>query len=286
MIKHWIKKCYYFFNPPKLVKVDITSLSPNEWLKGRCALITGGTSGIGLAIAKAFINAGATVIITSRSQERINTTLKSLDSKKNNALGFVLDNTDVSSFEHKFHEIQMKIRSLGIEYIDILVNNAGVNYQGMPNANIDEYDEVLNTNLKGPFFLSQLFGKYLISNDIHGNILNISSASSLRPADSAYTISKWGIRALTLGLAKSLAPNGITVNAIAPGPTATPMMLKNKNTNISLERIPLKRYIMPEEIANMAVILVSNIGRSIMGDTIYMTGGAGILTFDDVPYSF
>ena len=144
----------------------------------------------------------------------------------------------------------------------------------------------MDTNLKGTFFLSQLFGKYLVKNKIKGNILNIASASSLRPADSAYTLSKWGLRGLTLGLAKSLSKYGITVNGIAPGPTATPMMLKNEQSNMYLKRIPLGRYIMPEEIANMAVILTSNFGKSIIGDIIYMTGGAGNLTYDDVQYTF
>lgn len=144
----------------------------------------------------------------------------------------------------------------------------------------------MNTNLKSVFFLSQLFGKYLIRNNIKGNILNISSASSLRPADSAYTLSKWGLRGLTLGLAKSLSQYGITVNSIAPGPTATPMILKSQQNNFYLKRIPLGRYIMPEEIANMAIFLTSEMGRSIIGDTIYMTGGAGNITFDDVKYSF
>ena len=80
--------------------------------------------------------------------------------------------------------------------------------------------------------------------------------------------------------------DGITVNGIAPGPTATPMMTAGDKADLGLERIPLGRYIMPEEVANMAVILVSDYGRAIMGDMIYMTGGAGNLSYDDVPYSF
>ena len=177
-------------------------------------------------------------------------------------------------------------KSFGLFQIDILVNNAGVNGQGMPNATEEEYDKILDTNLKGVFFLSQMFGKYFIQNGIKGNILNIASASSLRPATSAYSLTKWGVRGLTLGLAKALGKEGITVNGIAPGPTATPMMLKSEETNMNLESIPLGRYIMPEEVANMAVILVSDMGRSIMGELVFMTGGAGNLTFDDVCYSF
>ena len=170
--------------------------------------------------------------------------------------------------------------------IDILVNNAGVLGASFPNAQEEEYDAVLDTNLKGVFFLSQLIGKYMKENNIHGNILNIASSSSLRPAASAYTISKWGLRGLTLGLAKSLAPYGIVVNGVAPGPTATPMLIKGDRANITHEKIPAGRYAMPEEIANMALFLVSDMGRMVLGDIVYMTGGAGLLTYDDMTYTF
>ncbi len=261
------------------------TLPKNELLKGRCALITGGTSGIGLSIAQTFLDAGANVIITGRSKVRLDTAIIKLSSE-NKVYGLELNNTAVQTFEDKFEEVLAKVKKDGISQIDILVNNAGVNFKGMPNATEEEYNQVMDTNLKGAFFLSQLFGKYLVSNKIKGNILNIASASSLRPADSAYILSKWGLRGLTLGLAKSLGQYGVTVNGIAPGPTATPMMIKEDGASMALDRIPLGRYIMPEEIANMAVILVSDMGRSIMGDIIYMTGGAGLLTFDDVKYSF
>lgn len=291
MIRNRIRKFFNSLCRPfcrKEVKVTIKSLPYTEWLIGRCALITGGTSGIGKAIAVAFLKAGASVIITGRFQERVNATVEQLKAQSGSSavLGAVLDNTKVESFDTVFHDILNQINTIGIFSVDILVNNAGVNFRGMPNAVESEYDLVLNTNLKGAFFLSQLFGKYFVSNGIKGNILNIASASSLRPADSAYTISKWGLRGLTLGLAKALGKYGVTVNGIAPGPTATPMMLKNSETNMELKRIPLGRYIMPEEIANMSVMLVSDMGRSIMGDIVYMTGGAGNLTYDDVSYSF
>lgn len=264
--------------------INVVELPQNRLLEGRCALITGGTSGIGFSIATAFIKAGASVIITGRSQDRIDKAIENLSIGK--AFGCVLDNTNVSQFEDALENLLNKLKTQGITRIDILVNNAGVNCCGMPNATEEDYDKVLDTNLKGVFFLSQLFGKYLVNNNIEGNILNIASASSLRPADSAYTVAKWGIRGLTLGLAKALGKNGITVNGIAPGPTATPMLIKEGQTNMNLDRLPLGRYISPEEIANMAVILVSDMSRSIMGDIIYMTGGAGILTYDDVNYGF
>ena len=280
-IKHRIKS---IFHPQRVVNVKVVSMASNELLKGRCALITGGTSGIGFSIAEAFIKAGATVIITGRSQERIDTALSKLP--KGKFFGIVLDNTKVDSFESKFSNILEMLKNSNIFQIDILVNNAGVNGKGMPNATEKEYDNILDTNLKGVFFLSQMIGKYFVRNNIKGNILNIASASSLRPADSAYSVAKWGIRGLSLGLAQALGKDGITVNGIAPGPTATPMMINNKELNMNLDRIPLGRYVMPEEIANMAVILVSDMGRSIMGELIFMTGGAANLTYDDVKYGF
>lgn len=279
------KKILNCFKKTDFTTVKVTALPQNKLLEGRCALITGGTSGIGFSIASAYLNAGATVVITGRKQDRINSALKKLGNKEK-AFGCVLDNTNVPSFKTVFDDLVLLLNNKGIGQIDVLVNNAGVNCCGMPNATEEDYDKVLDTNLKGVFFLSQMFGKYLVENNIQGNILNIASASSLRPADSAYTVAKWGIRGLTLGLAKSLSKNGITVNGIAPGPTATPMMIKEGQTNMKIERLPLGRYIMPEEISNMAVVLVSDMGRSIMGDIVYMTGGAGILTYDDVNYSF
>lgn len=283
-MKTIIKSILSYFRKVEVTNVSVISMASNELLSGRCALITGGTSGIGFAIAEAFINAGATVIITGRTQKRIDEAINRLP--KGKAFGCMLDNTCINSFDEKFADVLDTLKVAGISQIDILVNNAGINGKGMPYATENEYDTIMDTNLKGVFFLSQMFGKYLVKNGIKGNILNIASASSLRPADSAYSVSKWGIRGLTLGLAKSLGKNGITVNGIAPGPTATPMMKKNGNANMYLGRIPLGRFITPEEISNMAVILVSDMSRSIMGDLIYMTGGAGNLTFDDVKYGY
>lgn len=286
-IKQLIKKALkvIFAKRPIHVTANITSAAPSELLKGRCALITGGTSGIGFAIAKAFLDAGASVVITGRSQERLGKACAALGCD-GRVYSCVLDNRDVKSFASTFHFILDKIRKREINDIDILVNNAGVLGACMPNADEETYDAVLDTNLKGVFFLSQLVGKHFRDNNIKGNILNVASSSSLRPAHSAYTLSKWGIRGLTLGLAKCLAPYGITVNGVAPGPTATPMLLKEGQTNIHHDGIPLGRYVMPEEIANMAVFLTSEMGRSILGDIVYMTGGAGVFSLDDMNYTF
>lgn len=281
----------FFLNkiPARKFNVQVVNLSPNELLKGRVALITGGTGGIGFHMAKAFLRSGAAVIITGRSRERLQKAYEQLNigNAYANCLFCVeMDNMRVELFQECFQKALNNVKAKGYKYIDILVNNAGVLGASMPNAVEEEFDKVIDTNLKGVFFLSQMFGKYLKENKIVGNILNVGSSSSLRPASSAYTLSKWGIRGLTLGLAKSLAPYGVTVNGIAPGPTATPMLLKDNLNNIENKTNPIGRYALPEEIANMAVILVSPMGQTIVGDMIYMTGGAGTITYDDIDYCF
>lgn len=288
-IKVYLKRGLRFIfkgTPIVHVTANVVTLSPNELLKGRVALITGGTSGIGFQIAKAFINSGATVIITGRNEKRIEETCNMLGTSakrgKGKVYGYMLDNTCVKSFEPALR----KMSSQWNLKIDILVNNAGVLGGDISNADEDQYDLIMDTNLKGAFFLSQAIGKYMKRENIAGNILNIASSSSFRPASSAYTISKWGLRGLTLGLAKSFSPYGIVVNGVAPGPTATPMLLKDRKDDLTFERNPLGRFALPEEIANMAVFLVSDMGRTIVGDIVCMTGGAGLITFDDVNYKF
>lgn len=270
--------------PVQHITANVVSIAPNELLKGKTALITGSTSGIGYAIANAFLSSGASIIMTGRDKQRLEMTRKKLiasfPDKEEDISCLVIDNRDVASFEDIF------VRHQELQKIDILVNNAGIQGGDIASTNEKEYDNILETNLKGPFFLSQLVARNMKANHIKGNILNIASSSSLRPANSAYNISKWGIRGFTLGLAKTLIPYGITVNGIAPGPTATPMLMKNNIKDIAHERLPIGRYAMPEEIANMAVFLTSEMGRMIVGDIIYMTGGAGVITFDDVKYSF
>lgn len=267
------------------VTAQIVELPKDQLLSGRTALVTGGTSGIGHEIAKAYLKAGAAVIITGRSQERIDKAVKQLQevTERASIQGIVLDMKDVCAIDEK---IKSTILETPSHQIDILVNNAGVSGDSFPYTTEEVYDNTLDTNLKGVYFLSQYFARYLKDNHIKGNILNIASSSSDRPVNSAYALSKWGVKGLTKGLARFLAPYGITVNGIAPGQTVTPMMQSVSPDNIYHATNLIGRYIMPQEIANMAVFLVSKMGRSIVGDIVYMTGGSGNVTNEDLPYEF
>lgn len=285
-IKTYIKRAISFIlhgQPRKIVTPNIQVLEKNEYLKGRVALITGGASGIGLEIARAYMNAGASVVIAGRNQGKLESAKQELMKSCNSNIDYItIDITQCDSFPEKLKEAVSKFGK-----IDILVNNAGVSGARIAYATPEQFDTVIDTNLKGVFFLSQTVGRYMKDNSIHGNILNVSSASSVRPAACAYTISKWGIRGFTQGLARTLLPFDITVNAIAPGPTATPLLHKDsKDSDIALPVTPSGRYALPEEIANMSVILVSNMGRLIVGDTVFMTGGAGNIINGDQDYPF
>lgn len=279
-----------FGKTPTIVQkpVNVVQLGVSDLLKGKTALITGGSSGIGFAIAKAMLQAGASVIITGRNQEKLNACIQELVACKRSkafVLSEVVDMTEVDTFDHAFKNILMKMEA---HPIDILVNNAGTRghcESDFGNAVEEDYDAIMNTNLKGMFFFSQIVARYMKDNHVEGNILNIASSSSLRPANSAYILSKWGIRGLTLGMAKALIPYGIVVNAIAPGPTATPML--NKTTDdVNFPQNPSGRLVTPDEIANMAVVMSSSMGRMAVGNIVYMTGGSGLITMDDAIYDF
>ena len=255
---------------PSQIPVYVPVLQ-SELLKGRAALITGGSGGIGYAMAEAFLNAGARVIISGRNKAKLVEAVSRLSSKGNISC-VQLDNTKPDSFDVVLSEI-------GI--FDILVNNAGyVGGGSFGSTSESEYDAVLDTNLKGAYFLSQEVAKRWKANGTRGNILNVCSASSLRPGTSPYILSKWGMRALTVGLAKRLIKHGIVVNGIAPGITNTEHFTHGE-VNIEKSSNPSGRMVTKEEIANMATILVSPLCRMVVGDILYMTGGGGIVTIDD-----
>lgn len=281
-----IKKILNKFVRTKVVKEKVLiPMIKGEYLKGRCALITGGSAGIGYSIAESFLNNGSSVIITGRDENKLNKAKISLLQKTNcsseKILVYKLDISDVKNINANFESIVKKYN----KPIDVFVNNAGINIGDyFPYTSEEDYDKVLDTNLKGTYFFSQIVCKYMVKNNIKGNLLNVLSSSSLRPGISPYIISKWGERSLTLGLAKKYLKYGIVVNAVAPGSTSTEMVNHGELNDLNCDYTLSKRFIAPEEVANIATILVSDMGKMIIGDTVYITGGAGNLTYDDMKY--
>lgn len=242
-------------------------------LKDKVALITGGSGGIGFAIAKSFLESGCKVIIVGTNEDKCKKSCEKLGGGRY----IVFDLKETS-------KIQELINTAVLIYgkIDVLVNSAGIHstksLHGYFDVNEEEFDSILTVNLKATYFVTQLTVKYMVENKIKGHGLNISSSVANEPAWSPYRLSKWGIKGLTLGVAQQMLPYGITVNAIAPGSTATSLLGVSEGDSIYTEDNEVGRYAMPDEIATYAKLLVSDAGNMIVGDTIYISGGRGVVS--------
>ncbi len=264
----------------KTEKIPIpTPVNPEQVLAGKVALVSGGTGGIGSAIAEAFVSCGAKVILAGTNENKLSGIAGKISEKFESAeaiVPFRMNVLDVAQMPAKIREAMSLFPE---NRIDILVNCAGVNdVDDFAHVKEEDYDRVMDINVKGTFFLCQAVSNYMIEHKIKGHILNVSSSSALRPAWTPYPISKWAVRGFTLGLADTLLPYGIVVNAIAPGPTATAMVDRQADGDICMDSNPSGRMAVPGEIANLAVFMVSDMGNMIVGDTFYMTGGSGTIS--------
>lgn len=250
----------------------ITIRDENMLLEGKVALILGGSGGIGFAIAKKFLDSGCKVIIAGTSKNKLEKIIK--DINNNNLKYIVINMCDSSKFKVNLEEAVTLFGK-----IDILVNSAGIHstnpIQDYFNFSEEEYDKILEINLKGNFFFTREVANYMIKNKIKGHILNISSSTALEPAWSPYRLSKWALNGFTKGLADRLLEYGIIVNGIAPGSTATKLLNYEDGQSITTKDNPVNRYIMPEEVAEYAKMLVSELGDMIIGETILISGGRG-----------
>ncbi len=245
-------------------------------LKGKVAIVTGASRGIGRGIAEELAMQGATVVINyNGSEERAKDVLDTIEAKGGNGSIYQCNVSDFTACEQFFQDVIQKYGK-----IDILVNNAGITRDGLiMRMSEADYDQVLDTNLKGTFNCIRFVMRQMMKQRA-GRIINISSVSGVlgNAGQANYSASKAGVIGLTKATAREVASRGITVNAIAPGFIETEMteVLSDTVKEIAVKQIPLGTFGQVEDIANMVTYLASDKAKYITGQVIHIDGGMAI----------
>ncbi len=242
-------------------------------LAGKVAIVTGATRGLGQGIAVGLASAGADIVgVGTSSFTETEEKVKALGRK------FVAINADLISQEAILHIVEETIKNFG--KVDILVNNAGIiRREDALDFNEQDWDDVLNINLKTTFFLSQAVAKQFIAQGHGGKIINIASMLSFQGGIRvpSYTASKSAVMGLTKSMANEWAVYNINVNGIAPGYMATDntaaLRADDKRNASILERIPAGRWGTPEDLGGAAVFLASDAANYVNGFTLAVDGG-------------
>lgn len=240
-------------------------------LKGKTAIVTGGSRGIGAAICKRFAEQGANIaLLYSGNTQKAEETKAALQEMGVKAEAYQCNVADAEQVAAVCKQI---IKDFG--GADILVNNAGITKDKLvPMMKVPDFDSVVDTNLKGAFYMiKQLYPVFMKQKS--GKIINISSVSGLmgNPGQTNYSASKAGLIGLTKSVAKELASRNVNCNAIAPGFVATDMTENLSENNALVDHIPMKRFAQPEDIANLALFLASDQSDYITGEVIRIDGG-------------
>ena len=242
-------------------------------LKNKVIIITGSTRGIGFGIAEEAIQAGANVVISGRSQERIDQVIENLELEDpNQVLGIECEITNIESCQQLIKKTLDKF-----EKIDILVNNAGITKDNLLlRMKESEWDDVIQTNLNSIFYLTKSVCRPMIKKK-SGKIINISSIVGLtgNSGQANYAATKAGIIGFTKSIAKELGSKGITCNAIAPGFIDTDMIdsLPEEYINNIISNIPLKRLGNTQDISKLVLFLASDLSNYITGQIFSVDGG-------------
>jgi 2-deoxy-D-gluconate 3-dehydrogenase len=244
-------------------------------LKGRSGIVTGGGTGLGKGITTALVQAGAEVAIVGRRLEVLENTAKELSQQNGKVIPIQADVSNLSNIKKIVdHSLEVFGR------IDFLFNNAGTIRRAPSEEHSEEdWDIVLQTNLKAPFFLTQAVARTMIARKIKGKIINTSSLISVIGGKNipSYAASKGGISQITKSMANDWAKYGIRVNAIAPGyfiTDVTQPLVQDKVRYADITaRIPLGRWGKPEDLGGVAVFLASDASDYLTGQTIFVDGG-------------
>ena len=248
-------------------------------MNGKVALITGASSGIGRATAEAFAARGTKVVLAARREDELATLASEIESRGGKATFIV---TDVAIARDVERMVAHAIETFG--RLDYAVNNAGIEGKISPITDLpeQEWDRVLDTNLKGTFLCLQYEARAMIAGGRGGSIVNVGSVNSFLgfPTGSAYVASKHGQVGLTTSASAELAPNGIRVNIVCPGFIDTPMHHRGRAVlgddiwdKVLIPRVHLRRTGRPDEIAKTIVFLCSDEASYISGSTLTPDGG-------------
>lgn len=243
-------------------------------VSGKVAVVVGGTSGIGRALAIGLANAGADVVATSRRVEQVAETAAQIEASGRRSLAIASDVGDRASLEHILHETVSRLGT-----VDILINCAGKTKRA-PTLDFDEasWQDILDTNLTGTLRCCQVFGRHMIARG-YGRIINIASLSSFVALYevAAYAASKAAVASLTKSLAVEWARHGVCVNAIAPGVFRTALnseLLDNTGRGKEfLLRTPMGRFGKVEELVGAAIYLSSDAASYVTGEILAVDGG-------------
>ncbi len=260
--------------PENHITANIVTIAPNELLKGRKIIVTGGSRGLGYAMAKRFVEQGANVLITGRNQETLKQSAEQINCKY-----LVLDVHDVNLFQSFIDNSNVLLGGF-----DSLVCNAGISLHEKDFFHITEqsFEAQINTNLKSNVFLAQKFIGFAIQRNIEANILFISSEVGELADNRPYGWTKAALNSLVRGLASNFAGNGIRVNAISPGITCSDMTGLNSNGNLYIPTNATKRAYLPEEIAEVATFMLSDCSKCISGQVIVCNNGKTIYTREKI----
>jgi glucose 1-dehydrogenase len=244
-------------------------------LKDKVAIVTGGSSGIGRAIALGYVKEGAKVVIAALREDNSKEVVKEIKKMGGDAIYVV---TDVSNLDDHNRLLAKSLEKFG--KLDILVNDAAYSArEEIFDVTPESWDKQIDICLKGLFFLSQSFAKQLIKQGSGGRIINIGSVAGVmdfHPVSIAYHVAKAGVIHLTRIMGVDLAKHKITVNCIGPGSTATPMSSSKdpQYREYMTKGIPEGRMANPEEIVPPAVMFASDEAEYITGQTLFVEGGA------------
>ena len=242
------------------VKAEISLSSPTEKLAGKKIIITGGGRGLGAAMAKKFVAEGASVLITGRNEDTLKRTSEEIGCTYQ-----VLDMMSHEKFDKFISDAESKLGGL-----DVLVNNAGVSLHENSFFDVvpEGFDTQIDTNFKGGYFLTQRFIKKMIESGRSGNVLFISSETGETVDFRPYGFTKAAVNSMVQGLAHLYAKNNIRVNAIAPGVTASDMTGFKADDNLYTDYNRIGRIYLPEEVAEVASFLISDISNCVSGQII------------------